>query len=407
MRRLVGIILVSFISALLSVSALAETESLSDYWLRPFSVTAPNTPNTMKPSVLPPILPPILPQILPKNCAVCHVTQYNDWSEALHSRSVGPGLLGQLDTQGNPEGTGSCYFCHSPAIEQREHIERGEYTYNPAFNKPLQASGVSCAICHMRGGDVFGPMLDKETGSHDATGGAFIGKDFFKDSAFCKACHQLPTSEGYRLNDKLLVNTFIEWQESQYAEDGVTCQACHMPEGRHLFRGIHDPDTTIKGLTITSGLLKARGTAKGAWININNSGVGHYFPTYVTPLVIVRGSLRDDKGNIIEGSLKEEYIGRRVTLSLMEEIADSRIAPYGDFRFDYISEGSASGSASSIVLEAVVYPDDFYTKFFTALLKEGVYEDRASIEAALKESLSTSYTLYTVTLPLSEWSQFP
>ena len=43
-----------------------------------------------------------------------------------------------------------------------------------------------------------------------------------------------------RLNGKPLENTYEEWRKSPAARRGLQCQNCHMPDRRHLWRGIHD-----------------------------------------------------------------------------------------------------------------------------------------------------------------------
>ena len=35
---------------------------------------------------------------------------------------------------------------------------------------------------------------------------------------------------------------------SRHAREGRACQACHMPERRHLWRGIHDPEMVKRAL---------------------------------------------------------------------------------------------------------------------------------------------------------------
>ncbi len=63
--------------------------------------------------------------------------------------------------------------------------------------------------------------------------------DFWK-SDFCAVCHQFSPDQA--INGKLLENTVEGWRQSPQAAAGQTCQSCHMPSRRHLWRGIHDPD---------------------------------------------------------------------------------------------------------------------------------------------------------------------
>ena len=69
-----------------------------------------------------------------------------------------------------------------------------------------------------------------------------------------------------------------------------------MPDRRHLWRGIHDRDMVRSGLAITLRADKARyrpGDLLHATLVIATPGVGHAFPTYVTPQVRVRAELVD------------------------------------------------------------------------------------------------------------------
>src|SRR5204862_170851 len=58
-----------------------------------------------------------------------------------------------------------------------------------------------------------------------------------------------------------------------------------------------------------------------------NRGVGHRFPTYVTPLVLLRAELVDAAGHALAGTRVERPIGREVTLDLEREVSDTRLAP--------------------------------------------------------------------------------
>lgn len=77
-----------------------------------------------------------------------------------------------------------------------------------------------------------------------------------------------------------------------------------MPDRRHLWRGIHDPEMVKQGVTID--LKTAReGSRVQATLTITNSGVGHYFPTYLTPKVFLRMEMVDAAGRPVKGSLEE------------------------------------------------------------------------------------------------------
>ena len=371
--------------------------SVSEYWKRP--VSPQNHSNKFS--------------LYPEECGSCHKEQYQTWKDSLHSKSVGPGLLGQLpgtdlkSVHNDPQFAASCYFCHAPMEEQAEMIENksgvrsqesGEkepfYIKNPSFDNKLKLSGVSCSVCHLREGKVYGPPARKRVDSKQSAVSSkkqnnhngFIEKDFFEKAEFCATCHQL--DEGYEINGKVLTNTYMEWKESIYSKNNITCQNCHMPGRQHLFRGIHDPEMVKRGITIN-----AVREGSNARLVITNTGVGHFFPTYVTPVVVIKGFVLDKNDKIIARSMKKAFIGRKVNLDLSKEIFDTRIPPEKSFEFDYTV--SKSYNSGKLVFEVWVYPDEFYNRFYRDLLKgkNGGFDGK-EIEKAFKITEKSGYRLF-------------
>src|SRR6185436_19772252 len=182
------------------------------------------------------------------------------------------------------------------------------------------------------------------------------------------------------LNGKLLENTYAEWKASRFAREGVQCQDCHMPDRRHLWRGIHDADMVRSGLTITARAASPRvrpGQTVSATLVVESTRVGHAFPTYVTPRVVLRGELIDSAGNVVPGTVRERVIAREVALDLSREIRDTRLAPGARARLDYRARAPVAGLR--VRLSVVVEPDAFYTAFFEAVLGNGAGEGEAQI----------------------------
>ncbi|MBI5892081.1 MAG: hypothetical protein HZB79_00195 [Deltaproteobacteria bacterium] len=418
-KEVIFYVLIPILSLIiLSSETKGGEDFLKEYWKRPIPFQILN----------PPLIPPFLKgagahrgthpkdgsderggglSLHPEACGECHKEQYNGWKGSLHSRAVGPGLLGQIDPHKNPEFAMSCYFCHAPMEEQTEVIipptpplnKGGQGGFkNPNFDNKLKLSGVSCSVCHLREGKVYVPpkrklkqptivgapkpkVKSEEQKKHD-----FIEKDFFEKAEFCAACHQL--DEGYELNGKVLTNTYREWKESIYGKNNVTCQNCHMPDRQHLWRGIHDAAMVRKGIAID--VVRDKEIAR---LVITNTWVGHYFPTYATPLVVIKGFMLDKKGIIIQPSVKEAYVGRHVSLDLSEESYDTRIAPQKTFEFDYAIDKSYN--KNRVVFEVWVYPDEFYNRFYKEILNNmssGIKKDK--IKKALKITEKSHYLLY-------------
>jgi len=379
-----------FLSVLCPPIAAGGQSTLSDHWQRPLDTG----------SVRP------VEDLYPESCARCHRGQYDDWSGALHSKSVGPGLIAQLSPESDPQTAVGCYYCHAPLSVQNEvaagmaALGKQSYAPNGSFDERLKLSGVSCAVCHVRGGGVFGPTSPGRAGlvAGARSDHASVQKGFFEKAEFCAACHQLDA--GYDLNGKLLVNTYSEWKESEYGKNNIACQACHMPGRRHLFRGIHDPEMVKSGVIFDIGSTTSAGAITVS-LKITNAGVGHYFPTYVTPLVIVKGFLIDSKGNMLKGTLKEAEIGRKVMLDLSEELLDTRIAPFKSFGFDYEVGDKVKGAR--LVFEVRVLPDEFYHRFFDSAAKSrNPSMKKHELEVALRNTAGSSYLLFKREIPLGE-----
>ena len=169
-----------------------------------------------------------------------------------------------------------------------------------------------------------------------------------------------------------------------------------MPDRQHLWRGIHDPEMVKQGVTIRLALDKERyrvGEEVQAVLTVTNSGVGHYFPTYVTPKIIIGVELVDGSGARVPGSLQEEWIGREATLDLTKELFDTRIPPGETHTFRYVRTIDRSGL--KLKASVVVAPDDFYVKFFEAILpKARTKQARTWLQQALGEARGSSFILF-------------
>jgi len=353
--------------------------------------------------------------LLPEECGSCHADQYRDWRTSLHSKAMGPGVLGQtlIMEREDPATARLCWSCHAPLSEQQPVLLQstgdGAETWvaNPDFDPRLQRHGMVCAACHVRQHQRFGPprRAAAEVTGKTAEGlphGGFIAETAFRKSAFCKRCHQFDP-DGYALNGKLIENTYQEWLESDYATQGVHCQGCHMPGRRHLWRGIHDPEMTRRGVTITVEPVDAARPAGGFLemvVTVSNTGTGHHFPTYLTPRVVVLGRQLDEAGKVLPETEQRAIIGREVTLDLSEEIFDTRIPAGESFIFRYAKPMAAGARTLEILLR--VEPDYFYERFFRARLERDVSGKSGELlRQAWENARNSPYLLYGRRFPLN------
>jgi hypothetical protein len=348
---------------------------------------------------------PLEASLHPKDCGRCHPQQYQDWQQSLHSRSMGPGVSGQL-MELDPATSTLCATCHTPLSEQLPQLEyQGTYQDNPAFDARLQLAGLVCAACHVRQHQRFGPprraTLPPLPPGMVLPHGGFTASEAFQRAEFCKRCHQFDP-DGLALNGKLLENTYEEWRQSPYAQDGVQCQSCHMSDRRHLWRGIHDAEMVQQAMEVTLTPHTASytpGAQVEVGITVTNVGAGHYLPTYVTPKIFVQAHLLDAQGQVLPDSAQEAVLGREVTLDLSEELYDTRIPPKASHTFTYTAVMPAA--ATTLRVRVVVHPDHFYQRFFAATLQDGGGgTGRAQLEEALRHTQVSPFTVFEQMLPL-------
>ncbi|MBI3027887.1 MAG: hypothetical protein HYY64_00025 [Candidatus Rokubacteria bacterium] len=353
---------------------------------------------------------PVEASLLPESCGTCHPAQLADWKGSLHAKSMGPGVKGQLVEllASDTESALGCYTCHAPLGEQQEKIAGGQggFLRNAAFDARLQATGLACPACHVRGHRRFGPpkrdgSLASEPPRERLPHNGVTRTPAFLRAEFCKDCHQF-SPDGFALNGKLLENTYAEWTSSPFARAGIQCQDCHMPGRRHLWRGIHDAEMVRSGVGVAFSIDRASyavGDTLEARLTVTSRKVGHYFPTYVTPRVVVSGELVDRSGRVVAGSRQEQIIGREVTLDLARELFDTRLAPGESVTLRYRQRLSSAGLRLRVAV--TVHPDHFYVGFFEALLAAGAGKGTPQVREALRAARSSSFTLYVNEVPLT------
>ena len=293
--------------------------------------------------------------LAPESCAECHEDQFDEWQSSHHARAFSPGLVGQLLTF-DPQQTAKCMQCHAPLAEQRQAFEvaREKGAGHLPAAQGLAKAGLTCAACHVRGHRRFGPP-QRDTGTTgqsdpDAPHGGAYRAEWFEISEFCSVCHQFPQS--YAINGKPLENTYVEWQASPQAAQGINCQSCHMPDRKHLWRGIHDPEMVAAGLTPRFFV-----DAEGVRFELTNSGVGHAFPTYVTPKAVMHAVALDAAGT------PEQERGVSHTIQRVVGFSGGRWVEHSDTRLFPSETASLELSwqdSDKIRIWLEIHPDDYY-----------------------------------------------
>ena len=345
----------------------------------------------------------------PSSCGECHQQQYQDWRTSLHSHSIGPGLLWQFRIMSQTQAN-RCMRCHAPLAEQKAlaalefHWPDAPSTPPPAYVGPhLFQDGLVCAACHVRRHRRFGPPPPAGMPPGNTPGlphGGFVASPAFQHSRFCATCHQSPPG-GRSLDGIPFENTYAEWHASRFARDGTTCQSCHMPDRRHLWRGIHDPAMVRRGLNISLQVKRLSPLTGVAQATIRSVDIGHDFPTYLVPKVYVTlYALGPGAGAVRE--IATETIGRSVNLRLTHEFFDTRIPPGGQ-RTLSANLALKPDWPARIELRIEVSPGAHYVHLFRHELRHSGRYDPATVailRQALSQTIATRYLLTRLVVPV-------
>ena len=352
-----SIVILKIFSLLCMVSVV---QAESDYWSAP---VVSNTADKLGSNLL-------IDSLRPESCGLCHIPQFEQWRTSLHAHAASPGVLGQLPLF-DQETSIDCLNCHAPRTEQQKSLLSGKTT--------LQ-HGVDCASCHIRLQQSYGPRPIEIT-PH----GKLTEEPLFKKSLFCGSCHQFG-EDAILVNGKPLENTLEEWKKSRYATEKKTCQACHMPDKAHTFKGIHDPDFVRTSLSV-----QATRTNSTLTITLSNQGAGHALPTYITPRIRIMWTGDDGHHQVIK------VIQRKMDWKPetgWSELFDTRLMPDEIRSITTTLTVNTTGN-----IEVWVDPDaDYYDRVYPAIL-EAMKEDSVpniainQIEEAMDAASKSSYLL--------------
>jgi hypothetical protein len=259
------------------------------------------------------------------SCSECHPVPVDQWINNAHGGSidnprfyslyngtdvsatvqVSPGYLDDF-----PGTAGNCANCHAPGLAVDGYLSTSMNTARGVIT-----AGIHCDFCHKIGGVFLDPLTDSVYPNSPGVQSLQIlrppaGDDIFfgpyddikdpdtylpeiSESQFCAPCHQfsfwgLPVYESYN-----------EWLASSYAQQGTTCQDCHMPPSGDVYFALpemgglpHPPETIPAHLQLGAAsrallqdTVRMTMTARqiGAQIQINvaikNTGAGHHVPT--------------------------------------------------------------------------------------------------------------------------------
>lgn len=222
-----------------------------------------------------------------EECRPCHEEIYREWSGSMHAHAwTEPYFQVDYRYDGSQQ---ICLNCHTPLANQQENLvlgfrDREKFkpilAPNPHFDPELRDEGVTCAVCHVRGGRIIGPF-----NSGRAPHPVEVDTSMSSGMKPCERCH---VASGERWDTFYAIpacGTVVEIERGGKRPD---CIGCHLPgvvrpaakglptrKGRmHLFRGGHSPEWVKKALQV-----KYRKEADRFVITLTNVGTTHSFPT--------------------------------------------------------------------------------------------------------------------------------
>lgn len=203
------------------------------------------------------------------SCASCHPDEYAQWERSRH-RVAATNTVFIDGLQQEPHVR--CVNCHAPIPEGARDLLRTLGPRGAALPASSTAhEGVSCAVCHVRDGEML------------SVGGRGYGHEHrqtpsLSDPTFCAACHEFSghdVRDGVTtMNDLPMQSTFTEWQSwTKATGDTRTCQDCHMPGGRHDFVG------TAPAMLRDALVVAVERVDGHAEVVLASREVGHRYPT--------------------------------------------------------------------------------------------------------------------------------
>jgi len=173
-------------------------------------------------------------------CSNCHGSSFGEWAGSMHSNANNDffyqAMLHEYGIAAEAQGLSPefCSRCHTPIGVVSAEIP----PLDGSGLSEVSKEGVQCDFCHvvaesegignapyvLEPGDV---KWGRNMSGADSPSHEIEGHEFYDESAYCGMCHNI----YHPVNNLTLAATYTEWEESPYAERGVTCQDCHMTPG--------------------------------------------------------------------------------------------------------------------------------------------------------------------------------
>jgi len=389
-------------------------------------------------------------------CSTCHGNIFGQWDGSMHSKAnedfFYQAMLQEYVKAAENESLPQtfCSRCHTPIGVVSEELPPMDGSKLSEVSK----EGVQCDFCHVvvesegignapyilePGNTKWGRALET-SGKKRASAHEIKGYELYEEARYCGMCHNIYHPE----NNLTLAATYTEWNESSYAEAGVSCQACHMTPGiigfaanpgkaasngperehiyTHFFVGANAFVTAVLGESrhekraleflkqAASLSVRAPETAKAGErvdveVEITNSGAGHMLPTGVTEERELWLELRvkDAEGRVLyhSGSLDEKGRLEPETTVYRTVFADSEGKPTKKIweAESLLSDNRISPKASVLEKHSFIMPE--------SALNPIRVEASLYYRSASQEHIDSLFGKGSYTVPVIEMAAYP
>ncbi|HMB15817.1 MAG TPA: multiheme c-type cytochrome [Pelovirga sp.] len=240
----------------------------------------------------------------PDNCLACHYDIYEQWSKSMHAYAWENKWYQDDYQRAHRETDGAtdvfCAACHAPIAARTGQLPPHDGSQFDATSK----RGISCDFCHtvtaiertfnMGHVSAPGPMKYANRGDGESPYHGVVYSKNHTDAVFCGSCHNVK----HPVTDVAVIDTYDDWLSGPYAEQGITCQNCHM--------------------TPTPGI----GSNPGKSSPIGQERDNVAFHAFVGGSVIAQRNM----GNEHQAQLAEEMLKAAAKLSLESKVTDNQLA---------------------------------------------------------------------------------
>ncbi len=313
-------------------------------------------------------IPAGLDSLKAESCGTCHREIYDEWKTSIHAHAYEDPFFQAYWKK--DKNIWVCLNCHTPLENQqptlikeipRGRVEKAVQEPNPHYDAEYQKESITCAVCHVRDGVIYGPFEDSAA-PHPTK-----FDPNFRTAQVCYRCHNVVSGPAQFYNVGPC-GTYAEYEGKFFMQErGFICQSCHMPEidrpvatdgpirrGRqHLWAGGHDPDMIKRAVAVQ---IKADpphpkpGDQVTFTLTLINAGAGHKIPTGDPDRHFTIEFLVEDRAKRVVQQ-DTSTMGRWIMWQpAIVELYDNRLLPLAsrEYRFTYRMPAESEGLALKI-----------------------------------------------------------